>query len=359
LKASIVVGLGWGDEGKGLTTDYLCSKLPNPIVVRFSGGQQAGHTVKIGELKHTFANFGSGTLQGYASYFSEHTTIYPVTMYREYNILLDKGVKPKVYIHPLAKITTPFDVFANRECEDTLEHGTCGQGVGKTMKRHLESPIQIYAIDLLNIETLVEKMVSVAIWYGYDENDVIKWLDEEGERFGKAVKEMPFIITDYNMLRDYENIIFEGSQGILLDMNHGVFPFVTFANTTSKNAQEICDILGIEERTVYEVTRAYHTRHGNGPFTENPIKLQNNEEENNKYNSYQLAFKTSKLDYNLLNHARRIENLYSKDCPKVLVVTCNDQIPEENAFDENKLEHLPHLLLKSFSPDSKHMQEHI
>ena len=69
MKAQIVVGLGFGDEGKGITTDYLCSQNANSLVVRFSGGQQCGHNVCLGELSHVHSNFGSGTLRGVPSFF--------------------------------------------------------------------------------------------------------------------------------------------------------------------------------------------------------------------------------------------------------------------------------------------------
>ena len=93
MKSHIVMGLGYGDEGKGITTDYLASTLKNPIVVRYSGGQQAGHTVIVDGIKHIHSNFCSGSLRDVPSYFSEHTTFYPVTIARELAVL-----KPKVSI---------------------------------------------------------------------------------------------------------------------------------------------------------------------------------------------------------------------------------------------------------------------
>ena len=83
MKGFVVLGTTFGDEGKGLTTDYLCKQYEDSIVVRFSGGQQAGHNVQIGDKRHIHSNFGAGTLRGVPSYFSEHTTFYPVTMMRE------------------------------------------------------------------------------------------------------------------------------------------------------------------------------------------------------------------------------------------------------------------------------------
>src|SRR6478736_5688291 len=136
MTAKIVIGLGWGDEGKGITTDYLCSQAVNPIVIRFSGGQQAGHTVMYDGKKHTFSNYGAGSLRGVPSYFTEHTSIYLNTMENERIILEKMGVTPKLTVHPLAKMTTPYDVAYNRLWEKRLGHGSVGLGIAATHKRH-------------------------------------------------------------------------------------------------------------------------------------------------------------------------------------------------------------------------------
>ena len=96
MKASIVVGLGFGDEGKGKVTDYLCSQYSNDsIVIRYCGGPQAAHNVVLENgQSHIHSNFGSGTLRGIVSYFSEHCCIYINTLVNEYYVLVEKGAKP-------------------------------------------------------------------------------------------------------------------------------------------------------------------------------------------------------------------------------------------------------------------------
>jgi adenylosuccinate synthase len=125
-------------------------------------------------------------------------------------------------------------------------------------------------------------------------------------------------------------------------MDHGVFPNVTYSNTTCKNAMEICEKIGISEIYMYHVTRAYHTRHGNGDFDQKKIELQNNEDEHNVSNEFQRDFKTGKLDYDLLNHALICNKQYYENIKKeIMVVTCCDHITrEEDFFDESKV--LPH-----------------
>jgi adenylosuccinate synthase len=327
----IVVGLGYGDEGKGRTVDFLCSKVYKPLVVRFSGGQQCGHTVMAGGIKHIFSNLGSGTLRGAPTYFTEHTTIYPSTMQREILSLKEKGIDNcKVVIHPLANLTTPFDVLANRSCKSNLSHGSCGLGIGKTMKRQIESPYKVYALDLLNPSLLFKKMDSIGKWYGIDPNEHKEYISI----YVKAVKSMEWDIQDYSYLRqDDISLIFEGSQGVLLDKDHGVFPHVTYSNTTSKNAIEVCKLLGFKKCYVYGITRTYHTRHGNGPFEETPLNLKNTEDEINITNKFQGDFKVGKMDYELLKQAIRTEKIYSGELEPVFVlaVTCYDQWKD---FDE-------------------------
>lgn len=359
MKASIVLGLGYGDEGKGVTTDFLCSRLSNPIVVRFSGGQQVGHTVVHNGIKHIHSNFGSGSLRGVPTYYSEHTTFYPATIARELKILKEKGVNPNIIFHPLAKLTTPFDVFENRRDVNNLSHGTCGLGIGKTMKRN-EGPFKLHAIDLLNPIILKQKLESIRLnLYNFKFITNYSGLSEEIEDFMEAIQEISWKISDYSFLKDYKNLIFEGSQGILLDMDHGVFPNVTYSNTTSKNAHEILDKLKVKKRTMYYVTRCYSTRHGFGPFNDEKLELVNNEGEINVFNEYQKEFKTAKLDYDLLKHALSLDRIYSegKMTDKKLVVTCLDQLPSFKLHDI-EIAHYFSKIYGSFSPDSKDFRNH-
>lgn len=348
-KAQIVIGLGFGDEGKGITTDFLAQQNPESVVIRFSGGQQAAHTVMMGERKHVHSSFASGALRGLPSYFTEHCTIHPQFLFNEMEELKAKNGNTELHIHPLAKVTTPFDVWQNRNSSKNLEHGTCGKGVGATMKRN-ESPYKLFAIDLIAPkEMLVEKLKGIAYYYGFmDENQI----NEQINPFLEVIEQIDWKIDDYNYLNSFENLIFEGSQGILLDMDHGVFPNVTYAHTTSKNAYEICKELHIEDIEMFYVTRSYTTRHGNGWMSnEKEMMLKNNEEETCTFNEYQKDLRFGDLDYKLLNYALKLDGAYINSTKKNLVVTCLDQIDEEFKFD--KLEIKFDTIFGSYSPYSK------
>lgn len=339
MQAQIVVGLGFGDEGKGITTDYLCSQNENSLVVRFSGGQQCGHNVCIGDINHVHSNFGSGTLRGMPSFFSEYCTFYPVTMFNEFIVLQKKNISPKLYLHPLAKLTTPYDVIANRILERKNNHGSCGLGIGTTMKRD-ELGYKLSAVDLENLNLLKIKLEELRKYYEQFVNLTNQdkdWLEQELEDFFTFLPHLPITIADYSLLHTEENIIFEGSQGIMLDQNHGIFPHVTFANTTSQNAIEICEKLGVKKREIFYVTRCYSTRHGVGWMpNETKIDLINTEAEINVYNEHQKDFRIGEIDYALLNYLLKADEIYSGEAEKNLVVTCLDQ-RENFEFDYSKL----------------------
>jgi adenylosuccinate synthase len=348
MKISVVLGLMFGDEGKGKVTDYLCSQSNSEetIVIRFSGGQQAGHNVRINDKTHVHSNFGSGTLRGFPSYFTEDCTIYPTTMMRERISLINKGITPNIFFHPLTMVTTPYDVAYNRLIEKKNNHGSCGLGVGATMKRNLETGYKLYAIDLQNINFFNQKLKSIDHYYRskIDNSFELEFYNQEVGRewfdFTMALKTLTFNIRLYSFLNNFYHLIFEGSQGILLDMDHGIFPNVTYGNTTFKNAKKIYEQYTISfwEINIFYITRCYQTRHGNGWMSnETKIDLINNEDEINVFNDWQKNFRIGEIDYDLINHSLAIDNIYSHNIKeKNIVVTCMDQRPGFE-FDVTKI----------------------
>lgn len=360
MLAKIVVGLCFGDEGKGITTDFLCSQnKSNKIVVRFSGGQQAGHNVKINGVSHVHSSYGSGTLRGVPTYFTEHCTMYPANVLNEYNVLKSKGITPNVKYHPLTKVTTPSDVAYNRYKTRFTNNGTCGIGVGETMSRDLYTGHKLYAIDLTNPILLREKLRMIGNYYirkienQFHIDEYLSILKEEEFLFSSALEKIKFEVKPYSYLKEYDELIFEGSQGILLDMDHGIFPNVTFANTTSKNAIDVCSKLKINDIEIYYPTRCYQTRHGFGWMSdEERIKLVNNESETNVFNEWQNEFRIGELDYFLLNYSLEVDNIYSENINKNLIVTCIDQRPGFT-FDYNKIKTEFKTIYESKSQESK------
>lgn len=347
--AQIIIGLGFGDEGKGITTDFLAQRHPESVIIRFSGGQQAAHTVMIDDKKHIHSSFASGALRGLPSYFTEHCTIHPTFLFNEREELIQKNGNIELHIHPLAKVTTPFDVLSNRKNVQNLKHGSCGKGVGATMKRN-ESPFKLFAVDLIAPRTmLIEKLKGIANYYGFEEGEEI---ENAMQDFLEAINKIDWKIEGYEYLKSFDHLIFEGSQGVLLDKDHGVFPNVTFANTTSKNAYEICQLLKIKDIEMFYVTRSYLTRHGNGWMSnEKSLLLKNNEEETCTFNEFQKDLRFGELNYDLLYYALKLDEAYVVAQKKNLVVTCLDQLDE--TFKTENIEVKFDQIFGSYSPYSK------
>lgn len=352
MKANIVIGLGFGDEGKGRTVDYLCSLYEkdspnNTIVVRFSGGHQVGHTVmkKDGdkEIKHIFSNFGSGSLRNVPTYYSEFCTMYPTTMVTEYLTLAEKNIEPIFYLHPLTMITTPYDVAYNRAVErvrgEHCKHGTVGLGFGATIDRNLNTGYKLFAQDLeYSQHNIFKSKVDAIKKYYHNEkinssnlrNIYFLELEKLEDIFFKDVEFKPYRLNNYEYLLNYKNLVFEGSQGVLLDMNHGFFPNVTYSNTTTKNALEIINkIPGNISPEISYVTRCYQTRHGVGFMSdESNIELINNEHETCGTNIYQGELRIGELDYDMIKYALDVDLIYSGNIRKSLFITCLDQRPD-------------------------------
>jgi adenylosuccinate synthase len=348
MRTKIILGLGYGDEGKGKTTAWLAAKSNRSLVIRFSGGHQAGHTVvdKQGR-RHVFSNFGAGTLSGAPTYWSCYCTFNPVAYSQEYQALQELGAEPSAFIDALALVTTPYDIFFNRHRETLKRHGSCGLGVGATMARN-EGPHKLFVQDLLFPSVLRQKLQAVRTYYQAKsaEQDWLLAADEAVIDFLREIDKIKpklQVVQEANFFRDlkaYDQIIFEGSQGILLDMDHGFFPNVTYAYTTSRNAMELIQRYNLPAPTVYYITRAYQTRHGNGFLSNEHFSLNYipNPQETNQYNPWQGHQRVAPLDLDMLNYALGCDTNYStKAKARNLVVTCLDQLTGELQATENGL----------------------
>jgi adenylosuccinate synthase len=357
--SKIVLDASLGDSGKGLVVDNLCNE-PNTIVIRFSGGFQCGHTVIRKGIKHVFSNFGSGTMRGCPTFFTEDTAININSIRREKLVLNSKGFDPVLFVHPLAKVGTPYDKIANHIFEEKNQHGSCGLGYGQCMKRSLQTPYKLFAQDLFAPKYYLKQRLNSIIQYY---SNIIPCFEaiaelnykEEIETFYELIESSKdFELKQMSDFWDkYDNFVFEGSQGILLDMDHGIFPNVTYSNTTSKNALQYT----IGPIETYYVTRCYQTRHGNGYMSneDKPITLINTEEEINVTNPWQGKFRIGELDYDLLNYAINVDRSYNTmRVESNLVVSCCDQRPDFT-FDTSRCPTFIRNLYYNNSPHSGNM----
>lgn len=365
-----VIGAGFGDEGKGITVDYLCSKNPDTIVLRHSGGHQVGHSVKLNDMFHEFRHFGSGTFRKIPTLWGENCTISPLQFEIEFKQMQNQfNITPEFYYYPHSPITTLYDIAYNRAKEKSYKCGSTGVGFAATLKRHEILPL--FAMDIRYPYVIEKKLNNIASYYLKQTNDegiFDLYTDELGELsklgYSRQVFETScqFFIDNADLesdlnSSDYGSIIYEGNQGILLDKYHGFYPNVTYGFTTNRTIQ-------YDNLRTYYITRCYGTRHGFGPLVnenlERPI-LKNNEFEANHLNPYQDNFRTAILDYNMLEYAIKCDQSYKKNIESNLVITCMDQIAEPKITKNGLLQDLNPNMFKSLvdfvwtnnSPESK------
>lgn len=310
-EVKIVLGSAFGDEGKGVTVQYLCKeaidKGKKPLVIRFSGGPQAAHTVNYNGIEHICSTYGSGVLLGVPTLIWDTAYFDPICAKKEYEVLKTKiGEVPPLYVMPKTRIITPYDVHAGWNDSKVLKDGTCGKGIYPTFKRNKEGLI-------VNTENMFNDNVLYELELNYYDNDDLTDLSPEGKMYENFIKEANenkynfFSITSGGLLLSlFDVLIFEGSQGLLLDMERGFYPNVT-PSKVGLNAFTEDKFLeqALYNAEVYLVTRTYLTRHGNGYTPCNydfPFDL-TNKHETNDYNDFQGNFKTGLLNLDLLNEA--------------------------------------------------------
>lgn len=298
MKSVAVIGLGFGDEGKGLVTNWLSQLNQYKTNTRFSGGHQVGHTVVTDEFRHVFQNFGSATASGVATVWSKDCCIDLIKIKREYEQLKKFDLSPKIYIHEECAVTTPYDVVISMN----------GAGVEQTFKRELDG-CHFQAKHLFSPAVLEGKLHGLSNYYKLSEN-MIKIIEPFKEVVQFILDSEDILIVPQHVFNDFDKIptIYEGSQGLLLDEKIGFYPNTTWGN-----------LLPPKDIDVFMVTRAYKTRHGAGFFNDKKIN-----EHINIPNTFQEDFRYDILDLDLLQYSASHIPLAHRN----LVITCLDHIDE-------------------------------
>lgn len=305
MKVEAVIGANFGDEGKGLATDYLASKTPKaegrPVVVLTNGGAQRAHTVKVNNMRHVFRHLGSGAFSGADTFIPDTFIINPVIFRQEYKEMWDifGGLDGDIYVSNNCMFTTVFDMLVNQAREidrQGKKHGSCGLGVFETLCRYQSDLIQIkektipkFAVtagefhrmswlERLNfLETLrnyyIEKRINDVKIANFDpifekvlkSDQVIRNFIDDFEYFERHVT---WVNEPADVLHYHSHIIFENGQGLLLDQdNMDYFPHLTPSHTGLHNIANILEQIGYQGQVdLYYVTRTYMTRHGAGRF---------------------------------------------------------------------------------------------
>lgn len=344
MSTSIVVGMGFGDEGKGTVVDYLTSKAAaKPLVVRFSGGAQAAHNVITENgFHHTFSQFGSGTLRHARTLLSRYTLVDPLRLYAESLHLtpeLGRDALELMAVDERAPLVTRLHQHINHVLErrrGDSRHGSTGLGMGMTELYRLEAGGFHPVIgDLEKPELLAQKLERLYQWVG----DQLQ--EEPSISLAEVTRELQDFGADklFSILSPSEakealwsssELIFEGSQGVLLDEWIGFHPHTTWSTITPDNAYSLMREAGMPPLAeVIGVTRTYTTRHGAGPFPTEDNGLDFTEPHND-YGEFQGAWRTGTLDLTLLAYAAKALR------PSSLVITHMDVVQEHVAtrYDE-------------------------
>ena len=266
-----VIGLQWGDEGKGKIVDYLSEKFD--LVARYQGGNNAGHTVIVEDVTYKLNLIPSGVIRGKVCFLGQGIVLDPDHFLKEYQQICEKISNPNIYLSSNIPLILPYHKQLDKINESILtgedKIGTTAKGIGPAYQDKVgRKSIKLY--DLKSLNKIKEKLESIKKFYdpvlnAYQEETInidqyLTILDSFYKEVGSLIVDNSFIKKNFNQ----QKILFEGAQGALLDLDHGSYPFVTSSNTISSNIM-IGSGLQVDYQTV-GIFKAYATRVGNGPF---------------------------------------------------------------------------------------------
>jgi len=277
-KNVVVIGTHWGDEGKGKVVDLLTEQAS--AVARFQGGHNAGHTLVIDGEKTVLHLIPSGILRdGVSCLIGNGVVLSPAALVEEINDLEKKGVqvRDRLKVSPQCPLILPYHVALDQVRENvkgSQKIGTTGRGIGPAYEDKVARR-GVRLGDLFDADQFAVRLEEVMEYHNFmlvnyyqtEAVDFQRTLDETlqlGEQIRPMVGDVVGILHD---LREKgKNLLFEGAQGALLDIDHGTYPFVTSSNTTAGTIASGCGVGPLHLDYILGITKAYTTRVGSGPF---------------------------------------------------------------------------------------------
>ena len=357
MPAIVLLGAQWGDEGKGKATDLLGDRVD--YVVRYQGGNNAGHTVVIGDQKYALHLLPSGILSpNVIPVIGNGVVIDPAVLLQEIKDLNERGINTsKLKISSNAHLITPYHRTIDKVSERFLgksKIGTTGRGIGPAYADKINR-IGIRVQDLFD-QSILKQKIEAAL---HDKNQIlVKVFNHKGitvdevinEYLGFAEALKPYV-TDTSLLLDQalqqgKVVLLEGSQGTLLDVDHGTYPFVTSSNPTAGGASTGSGIGPTKITRVIGILKAYTTRVGSGPF---PTELFDEDGEALRKIGGEVGVTTGRnrrcgwFDAPIARYAVRVNGLTDFFLTKLDVLTGWEKIPVCVAYeiDGKRVEELP------------------
>lgn len=273
----VLIGAQWGDEGKGKATDLIGSKVD--IVARFNGGNNAGHTVVVGDKSYALHLLPSGIISpNVTPVIGNGVVVDPEVLLEEIDALESRGVDcSRLLVSEAAHVITPYHRVIDKVTERFLgKHkiGTTGRGIGPTYADKINR-VGIRVHDLFNADHLRDKveaslhqknqmLVKLYNQHPIDIDAVTAQLVELGKRLKKYVADTSLVLNE--AMDEGKTVLFEGGQATMLDVDHGTYPFVTSSNPTAGGACTGTGVGPTRITRVIGVAKAYITRVGEGPF---------------------------------------------------------------------------------------------
>jgi len=357
MTAIALLGAQWGDEGKGKATDLLGEKVD--YVVRYQGGNNAGHTVVIRDQKYALHLIPSGILSpGVIPVIGNGVVIDPSVLFEEIKGLGERGIDTsKLRISYNAHLITPYHRTIDKVSERFLGNskiGTTGRGIGPAYADKINR-IGIRVQDLFDPSILRQKvegalrdknqvLIKVFNRKGLEVDEVVDEYLRYAELFKPYVDDTSLLLN--RALDQGKNILLEGSQGTLLDVDHGTYPFVTSSNPTAGGACTGSGIGPTRISRVIGIIKAYTTRVGSGPF---PTELFDDDGEKLRSIGGEVGVTTGRArrcgwyDALIARYAVRVNGLTDLFLTKLDILTGWDKIPVCVAYevDGKRIEELP------------------
>ena len=277
MPAIVLLGAQWGDEGKGKATDLLGSRVD--AVVKFNGGNNAGHTIVVGSEKYALHLLPSGILTpGCTPIIGNGVVVDLGVLFEEIDGLNARGVDTsRLVVSAAAHVITPYNRTLDKVTERFLgsrKLGTTGRGIGPTYADKM-ARVGIRIQDLFDADVLREKvagalsfknqvLIKVYNRRGFDVDAVVDELLGYADRLRPMVADTPLLLSQ--MLDDGKTVVLEAGQATQLDVDHGTYPFVTSSNATAGGACTGSGIPPTRITGVIAIVKAYTTRVGEGPF---------------------------------------------------------------------------------------------
>ncbi|GAA4425483.1 adenylosuccinate synthase [Actinokineospora soli] len=358
MPAIVLIGAQWGDEGKGKATDLLGDRVQ--WIVRYQGGNNAGHTVVLPDgQKFALHLIPSGILTpGVTNVIGNGVVVDPGVLLKELAGLDERGVDTsRLLISADAHLIMPYHVAIDKVTERYLgkaKIGTTGRGIGPAYQDKV-ARVGVRVQDLLDEKILRQKveaaldtknqvLVKVYNRKGLDADQVVDEVMTAGEKFAHRIADTRLLLNE--ALDRGETVLLEGSQGTLLDVDHGTYPFVTSSNPTSGGACAGSGIGPTRITSVIGILKAYTTRVGSGPF---PTELDDDMGERLRKVGGEFGVTTGRtrrtgwFDAVIARYATRVNGITDYFLTKLDVLSGLDQVPICVAYevDGRRVDEMP------------------